>query len=125
MRAFGTSGGTQTSPGRGDTSRTRTATRSSSGSELNPDAYMPVYWGELLQAVEGYDDHVAMAYVRALAHNWHVCHCAGLRDDQEFLRRVCRQTPEAWATVGPIVFGEFFRLDRGAWRQKRQDEEWR
>lgn len=84
-----------------------------------PDAYMPVYGNDLLAALDGYDDGIGMSYVRSLWHYWHHTHCEGLPNDDDYLRRVCRQELTSWARVRGIVFGQFFKLEGGRWHQAR------
>lgn len=97
---------------------------------MNPDAYIKFYPGEFFAAIEGYADPFGWCYFCAIMHYWQVNHCEGLRNDDEFLRRICRCSAEDWQTIGPIIFdnnGKFFRQDEsgdGLWKQKRAREEW-
>lgn len=88
---------------------------------------MPFFGNEYNAAVEGYPDAVDVAYRRAMWHNWSALKCAGLPDDSEYLRKVCRRDKDEWLEIYPILFSEsgFFSLgEDGKWHQKRQDEEW-
>jgi uncharacterized protein YdaU (DUF1376 family) len=81
---------------------------------------MPTYGNDLFAAVEGYPDNIGMSYIRALWHYWHHTHCQGLPDDDDYLRRVCRQDLTNWYRVKGIVFNEFFKLNGdGKWHQDR------
>ena len=89
---------------------------------------MPFYWPDFWTAVKGWPDCAIVGYQKALSHYWFHLHCAGLRDDAEFLRRVCEREKDDWDTCMELVFdnNKFFKLDlrSGLWRQKRADEEW-
>jgi len=86
-----------------------------------PTAHLPFYGNDFFQALEGYSDGVVIGYLRALWHYWHHCHCKGLPDDDEYLKRVCRSQDHNWARTKGIIFdGErFFRIQDGAWHQPR------
>ncbi len=91
-----------------------------------PSAYLPLYGNDFFEAVAGYDDGVAMGYLRALWHSWNHTGCAGLPDDDEYLRRVCGCERAAWARTRGIIFDDryLFRLENGAWHQPRCRKEW-
>lgn len=92
-----------------------------------PDAYIPLYGIEFLAAVEGHSDAIGMGYLRAIVHYWSHTHCTGLKDEQEFLRRLCRIDREDWEAAMAIIFDNdrFFTLgEDGKWHQKRAAQEW-
>ncbi|TAK94678.1 DUF1376 domain-containing protein [Patescibacteria group bacterium] len=91
---------------------------------MDPDLYMPFYGNDFFAAVEGHGESFVSAYIRALWHYWHVNHCEGLKNDNGFLRRVCRCNASDWPGTGPVIFGEYFLLENGLWHQKRAREEW-
>ena len=94
---------------------------------MKPDTYMPFYGNEFFQAVEGQDELVIVSYMRVIWHYWHHAHCAGLEDNKELLRRLCRVDRDDWERVCAVVFDndKFFTMDEiGIWRQKRADELW-
>jgi uncharacterized protein YdaU (DUF1376 family) len=94
---------------------------------MKPDSFMPFYGNDFFQAITGYDENVGMAYLKALWHYWHHENCRGLKDEQEFLRRICGCDRDSWAIVRDVIFDNdrFFTLDtEGLWRQKRADELW-
>lgn len=95
---------------------------------MHPDAFIPFYGNDYFQAVEGHDELIAIAYLRAIWYYWHQNHCKGLRDDDEFLRRLCRVEKDQWERVRAIIFDneKFFTQDAEfLWHQKRAEEEWR
>lgn len=92
-----------------------------------PDQHMPMFWPEFWLAVEGHPDVVTVGYLRALSFYWHHEHCEGLRNDDEYLRKICRIDRECWPEAKAVIFDNdrFFVMDvDGLWRQKRADEEW-
>lgn len=93
-----------------------------------PDSYMPMDWAEFWQAVEGQSDLLIVAYLRALSYYWHHTHCAGLRNDSEFLRKICRADKLNWDDLCGILFNgsEYFNLDveSNMWHQKRAQLAW-
>jgi hypothetical protein len=92
---------------------------------MKPDAYIPFYLSDFLQAVEGHRDSVAMGYLRAIWHYWKHTHCTGLDNDAEYLQRLIRCDSAEWARTGPIIFGSFFTLGADKkWHQKRTLEIW-
>jgi uncharacterized protein YdaU (DUF1376 family) len=94
---------------------------------MKPDAYMPMYWAEFWAAVDGQPDNIILGYERAMSHYWQHNHCAGLRDDSEFLRRLCRIEREDWEAAMAIIFDndKFFTLgEDNLWHQKRCRQEW-
>lgn len=95
---------------------------------MHPDAFIPFYGNDFLQAMDGHEDKVVVAYLRAIWHYWHHTHCKGLLDDEEFLRRLCRVEREDWDHVKGVLFdnNKFFTQDADfMWHQKRAEEEWR
>lgn len=94
---------------------------------MKPDAYMPVYWNEFWLAVEGQLDSIIVGYLRAMSFVWHHNHGAGLKDDSEFLRKLCHIEKDEWESAREIIFDndKFFCLgEDGLWHQKRIEEEW-
>lgn len=94
-------------------------------SKYRPSAYFPLFGNEFFQAVEGYSDSIALAYLHALWHYWHHCHCEGLPDDDDYLRRVCHCLVSDWVRTKGILFDndKFFTLEHGKWHQGRAIEE--
>ena len=92
-----------------------------------PSAYLPLYGNDFFEAISGYEDAVGMGYLRALWHYWSHTGCAGLPDNDEYLRRVCCCERSEWARTRAIVFDDryHFRLEAGVWQQPRCREEWR
>jgi uncharacterized protein YdaU (DUF1376 family) len=94
---------------------------------MKPDQFMRWDWNEFWHAVEGLPDHVIVGYQRALGYYYQHNHCTGLRNDDEFLRKLCRIDREFWPDARAIIFDndKFFFLDEdGLWHQKRAEEEW-
>ncbi len=94
---------------------------------MNPDAYIPFYGNDFFQAVEGESDLVVVGYMRAIWNYWHHTHCDGLRNDSEFLRKICRIEKDAWAEAEAIIFDNdrFFTLgENGKWHQKKAYQKW-
>ena len=94
---------------------------------MKPDSYMPLYGNDLFQAIEGLSDTIGLAYIRVIWYYWHHNHCRGLRDESEFLRRLCRIEKDEWTEATAILFDndKFFTLgEDGLWHQKRTDQEW-
>lgn len=88
-------------------------------------AHFPFYGNDFFQALEGYSDCVIVGYLRALWHYWHHCHCDGLPDDDEYLRRICHCETGNWVRTKGVIFDndKFFRLDSGKWHQGRCRDE--
>lgn len=96
--------------------------------KLKPDQFIPFHGDEFFTAVEGFEPIVSLGYLRAIWYYWSHTHCAGLKDDQNFLRRICRIEQSDWEEVMCVIFDndQFFKLDNsGLWRQKRADELWK
>ena len=94
---------------------------------MKPTAYMPVYGYELNGALRGYKKNVKWSYWLALWFYWSHNHCAGLRNDDDYLRDICECDHEEWDFVRPVVFDneKFFTLDQdGLWQQIRAQKEW-
>ena len=94
---------------------------------MNPDSFIPFYGNDFNQAVEGQPDYIAMGYWRAIWYYWHVTHCRGLKDDQEFLRRLIRVDKDQWKAASEFIFDneKQFTLDgNGVWHQGRAAVEW-
>ena len=86
-----------------------------------PTAYLPLYGNDFFEAIAGYSDAVGMGYLRALWHYWNHTGCAGLPDDDEYLRRVCGCEGTEWVRTKGIIFDNryLFRLEDGLWHQSR------
>ncbi len=80
---------------------------------------MPLFGNDFLEAVNGYGDGVGMGYLRAIWHYWHQTHCEGIPNDEGYRRRICRCDSSDWPAVGPVVFGQLFKLKDGLWHQDR------
>jgi uncharacterized protein YdaU (DUF1376 family) len=94
---------------------------------VKPDAYMPFYGSKFQQAVKGLPAHVALGYLWLLIYNWEHLHCAGLKDDKEYLRRIAEIDKADWQEFFETIFdnGQFFCLGADdLWHQKNQDEQW-
>ncbi len=91
-----------------------------------PSAYLPLYGNDFFEAISGYEDAVGMGYLRALWHYWGHTGCAGLPDNDEYLRRVCGCERGDWARTRGIIFDDryLFWLENGAWHQPRCQKEW-
>ena len=91
-----------------------------------PSAYLPFYGNDFFEAIAGYSDAVGMGYLRAIWHYWSHTGCAGLPDDDEYLRRVCGCERTEWARTKAIIFDNryLFRLENGPWHQPRCRKEW-
>ncbi len=88
---------------------------------------MPLYGADFFDAVRGQPDHIGLGYLKAIWYYWTHTHCEGLRDDQEFLRKVCEVERDDWAEAMAVIFDndKFFTLDAdGTWHQKRAAQEW-
>lgn len=94
---------------------------------MKPDVYFPFYAIQFWQAVEGLPDFVITGYLRAITYYWCNTHCSGLRDERDFLRRVCRVDPENWDEACAAIFDNdrFFTLVDGQWQQRKAQELWR
>ena len=86
-----------------------------------PSPYLPFYGNDFFEAIAGYSDTVGLTYLRALWHYWNHTGCAGLPDEDEYLRRVCLCDASAWPYVKSVVFDNRynFRLEDGFWQQPR------
>lgn len=94
---------------------------------MNPDSFIPFYGNDFLQACEGQPDFVIVGYFRAIWHFWHHSHCVGLKDDSEFLRRLCRIEKDHWSEAMEFIFDnekQFTLNENGLWIQTRAVEEW-
>jgi uncharacterized protein YdaU (DUF1376 family) len=91
-----------------------------------PSAYLPLYGHDFFEAIAGHPASVAMGYLRALWHYWSHTSCAGLPDDDEYLRRVCHCEPTEWERLRTIIFDNtyHFRLVEGMWHQPRCQHEY-
>lgn len=86
---------------------------------------MPFFGTEFFNAVEGYPDVVALAYIRALWHYYNHTHCEGLPNESDYLQRICHCADMHWARTKGIIFDNkrFFTLNGdGLWHQKRAKE---
>ncbi len=91
-----------------------------------PSAYLPFYGNDFFEAIAGYSHAVGMGYLRAIWHYWNHTGCAGLPDDDEYLRRVCGCEGAEWARTKLLIFDNryHFRLEEGVWHQPRCRDEW-
>ena len=87
---------------------------------------MPMYWPAFWNAVEGQEDSFIVAYERLLSHYWHHTKCQGLKDDDNFLRRLARKNELEWVELRPLLLDgdKYFWICNGVWHQKRALEEW-
>jgi len=95
---------------------------------MNPDSFMPLYGDEFFAAIEGLPENIGMGYLRAIWHYWGHTHATGLRDDPEFLRRLCRIERHDWEEARAVIFDndKFFTLgEDGKWHQSRAASEWK
>jgi uncharacterized protein YdaU (DUF1376 family) len=95
---------------------------------MKPDAYMPFYFRAFFEAVRGWPAVAKVAYLQAITYDWGHEHCAGLKDDSEFLRGVCGVDKDEWEMVMALAFDndKFFVLgEDGKWHQKRAAEEYK
>ena len=86
---------------------------------------MPFYFRAFWEAVRGYPHEIAIGYLKAITYYWGHEHCAGLKDDSEYLRKVCELDKDEWETAQEIIFdnNHFFVLGEDAkWHQKRASE---
>jgi len=88
---------------------------------MKPTAYFPFYGNDFFEAVAGYSDTVALAYLRALWHYWNHTGCEGLPDDDEYLRRICGCDIADWSRTKGTLFDNryHFKLEDGRWHQGR------
>ena len=93
-------------------------------SKFKPDQYMPFFGNDFFAAVEGYSAVIVAAYLRAIWHYWHQMGCKGLRNDELYLRNICRVDSSEWPEVQQVLFysGHFFKNENGLWQQKRAKE---
>ncbi len=86
-----------------------------------PSAYLPFYGNDFFEAIAGYSHAVGMGYLRAIWHYWNHTGCAGLPDDDEYLRRICCCDVSEWARTKGILFDNryHFKLEDGLWHQAR------
>ncbi len=94
----------------------------------NPDAFIPFYGDKFFQAVKGHADHISMGYLRAIWFYWSHTHCEGLKDNSEFLRKVCEIEKDQWDEAISIIFDndKFFVLGQdGMWHQATAAEYWK
>jgi uncharacterized protein YdaU (DUF1376 family) len=95
---------------------------------MKPNAYMPFFGKDFFLAIDGYPELVGLAYLRAIWVYWADTACTGLRNDSEFLRRLCHVDRDDWEEVFEIVFDndKFFYLggEDGKWHQNRAWEEY-
>ena len=92
-----------------------------------PTAYLPFYGNDFFQAMAGYTDAVGIRYLRAIWHYWSHTGCAGLPDEDDYLRRICDCEAGEWAGIKAVIFDNqyHFRLENGLWHQPRCRKEFR
>lgn len=94
---------------------------------MNPDSFMPFFGNEFFRAVKGHGKVIGFMYLEALWYYWSHNHCAGLKDDHEFLRRICDCETMEWSETKAVIFDndQFFTMgEDGTWHQKRAFELW-
>ena len=94
---------------------------------MKPDSYLPFFGNDFFLSVSGYSDVVVVAYLRAIWTYWAHTGCAGLKNDSEFLRRMCQVDAADWDYVFETIFDndKFFTLGADElWHQKRAAEEY-
>jgi uncharacterized protein YdaU (DUF1376 family) len=94
---------------------------------VKPDAYMPFFGKDFFLAMDGHSELVLAAYLRAIWNYWSNTACQGLKNDKEFLRRVCHVDAAEWDSVFETIFDndKFFTLAADdLWHQKRAQEEY-
>lgn len=87
---------------------------------------MPFVGSDFFQAMAGQTDTVTVAYLKLLWHNWNHLSCAGLKDDDDYLRKIAQVDSADWPDVRAVLFDNdkgFILLD-DVWHQKRQDDIW-
>ena len=87
---------------------------------MKPDAWMPVYIGDLLADTMHLTYAQFGAYCLLLFAYWRLA--APLADDDAMLAAITRTSPVEWRKLRPIL-SPFFKIEDGMWRQKRCDEE--
>jgi uncharacterized protein YdaU (DUF1376 family) len=95
---------------------------------MKPNIYMPFFGNEFFMAVAGQSHAFVACYMRAIWFYWHHTSCRGLKNDKEFLRRICQADRDEWDELYDLIFdmnSGFFTLDgNDLWQQKRAQEEW-
>jgi uncharacterized protein YdaU (DUF1376 family) len=94
---------------------------------MNLDIYMPFYGPNFLTATAGFSRGVKGSYLNCLLHYWFHEHCKGLKNNDEFLRRLCECDREEWDETRDALFTgtKFFVLGADElWHQKFADENW-
>lgn len=94
---------------------------------MNPTAYMPFFGRDFFADTDGMTDLLSQAFLRALWHYWSQTKCAGLQDDQVFLRKICRVEREDWEDVSATLFDNdrFFTIDEsGLWHHEPTRKSW-
>lgn len=95
---------------------------------MSPDAFIPLYYRDFFEAVRGHPDFVGMGYLKAICHYWGHAHCKGLKNESEFLRRVCEVDRDNWELARSVIFDNdnFFTIgEDGLWHQKRAAVLWK
>lgn len=92
-----------------------------------PDDYFKFDGNVFFQAVKGLPPYIALAYLRAIWYYIHHNHCKGLKDDDDFLMRLCEIDLPRWKDARAIIFddSQFFVLVGGLWHQKRAREDYK
>jgi len=55
----------------------------------SPNLFMPFWGNDFFESISGYNSDVGLGYLRAVWHYWHKTECNGLKNDDDYLRRVC------------------------------------
>jgi hypothetical protein len=93
-----------------------------------PETFIPFYGEDFFTAVEGLPKSTAFIYLKLIWHYWSRTHCTGLKNDDEFLKRVGNIQDWEWPQVKTELFtGDgFFTLESdGFWHQLRAAHEWK
>jgi hypothetical protein len=87
----------------------------------SPDSYIKFDGNVFFQAVRGLPPYIAIGYLAAIWYYVHHNHCKGLKDNDDFLRRLCEIVPEQWPEARRVIFDDnvFFVKQKGLWHQKR------
>ena len=93
---------------------------------MKPPTYLPLYGNDFFEAIAGHPDAVGLSYLRALWHYWNHTGCAGLPDEDEYLRRICKCALADWPRTKSTIFDNhyYFKLEQGRWHQGRCRKEW-
>jgi uncharacterized protein YdaU (DUF1376 family) len=90
-----------------------------------PNRFYPFFYRDVFDETECEPEFIFGGYMRAICRYWSEC-CQGLRNDTEYLQKICHLTDEQWAKVRDTIFGKFFYLDEETdlWKHPRIDQQW-